>query len=65
VAFSGPAGEVVQKCEATMHCGFTLLIQIDVGCWCQVPIIRVQIGSGQGDDTDVTTVVCCEPVTVI
>jgi len=23
----------------------------------------MQIGSGQGDDTDVTTIVCCEPVT--
>jgi len=26
MAFSGPAGEVVQKFKATVDCGFTLLI---------------------------------------
>jgi len=50
VAFSGPAGEVVQELKAT---------NVALLCWCRLLVssrqvlIRTQLGAGQGDGTDV------------
>jgi len=41
------------------------LLMYHVSCWCQV-LIRMQLGAGQGDGTDViTNCVWGEPVTVV
>jgi len=63
VAFSGPASEVVQEVKATI---------VALLCWCRLMVsgrqvlIRMQLGAGQGDGTDVTiNCMCSEPVTVV